>query len=395
MKRKKAGIIRALPVILIIVSFLVIYLANRAVPFMMDDEWYGKKLFSEEPLSSFGDIVEFQVWHYHNWGGRSITHTILQLMLMAGEHAADICNTAATALLGGMVCLAAGVKKRDGRGWSMLAAVSMILGLNASWKMSMFWQAGAANYLYITIFILAFLHCYLRELSCEPVRAPVTGGASALPEGLPGKLPGITLWILPLGVIAGWSNENMGPAAWVVSLLVMGLLVKRKRRIQPWMILGNLACLAGGVLVVAAPGNFVRSGEAAASDYGILWKCFLRCYGSAKAALEFMFPVLLVLFGVVFLYKGVFKKVIGERNGLFLFGALLSWGAMILSPHYPDRATFGTMLLLICAVISMANGILRERRELQPWFWGGTVLIWLRGMYFLGEFLAISWGWIK
>lgn len=378
MKEKRSKIVRVIAIILTLVSFVMVYAVNRAVPFMMDDEWYSKKLFSEELLASFGDIIEFQIWHYNNWGGRSITHTILQLTLMAGEHTADILNVLTTALLAAMVCLVAGVKRQDGKCWAMLAAVGMMLGLNANWKLSMFWQAGAANYLYITVFILAFLYCYLREVQ----------------EALPKKLPGITLWIIPLGVIAGWSNENMGPAVWIVSLLVILLAAKEKRQIKAWMILGNLACLAGSILVVAAPGNFVRSREAASNDYGIVWNCFLRCYAEAKAAFEFLFPTLLVLFGVLFLYKGILKKAIGRKNGLLLLGALLSWGAMILSPHYPDRATFGTMILLICVVISMACDILRERKDLQPWFWGGAVLIWLRGMYFLGEFLALSWGWI-
>lgn len=396
MKGKKSEIVRAAAIILTIVSFIMIYAANRAVPFMMDDEWYSKKLFSEELLSSLGDIIEFQSWHYNNWGGRSVTHSILQLTLMAGEHTADILNVLTTALLAGMVCLTAGVRRQDGKCWAMLAAVSMMLGLNANWKLSMFWQAGAANYLYITVFILAFLYCYLRE-------APEAAGSGSVADStvasaraaLPKKLPGITLWIIPLGLIAGWSNENMGPAVWIISLLVLLLTAKEKRRIKAWMVLGNLACLAGSILVVAAPGNFVRSREAASNDYGIVWNCFLRCYAEARAALAFLFPILLVLFVVLFLYRGILKKAIGRRNGLLLLGALLSWGAMILSPHYPDRATFGTMILLICVVISMVCDILRERKDLRLWFWGGTVLVWLRGMYFLGEFLALSWGWIS
>ena len=78
-----------------------------------------------------------------------------------------------------------------------------------------------------------------------------------------------------------------------------------------------------------------------------------------------------------------------------LFCALLSWGAMILSPHYPDRATFGTMVLLICVILSLTGRILEKQKELLGAVLGAGLLIWLRGMFFLGEFLAISWGWIK
>lgn len=379
MKSKKSGIIKLPAVFLVFVTLAVVYVVNRAIPFMMDDEWYSRKLFSEELLSSVGDIIEFQIWHYHNWGGRTITHTILQLTLMAGENIADILNVVALVLLAGMICLLSGIRRTDRKWWAMLAAVSMIIGLNANWKMSMFWQAGAANYLYITIFILGFLYCYLREL----------------PEGTCRHLPGITLWMLPLGLIAGWSNENMGPAVWVISLLVILLTIKEKKTVKPWMLLGNLSCLAGSILMITAPGNFVRSAEAASNEYGWLWNCFLRCYAESTAALEYLFPVLLVFLAVLFLYKGVLGKAIGRKNGLLLVCALLSWGAMLLSPHYPDRATFGTMVLFICVILSMAKEILREKSRLDLWFFGGTVLIWLRGMYFLGEFLAISWGWIK
>lgn len=379
MKSKKSGIIKLPAVFLVFVTLAVVYVVNRAIPFMMDDEWYSRKLFSEELLSSVGDIIEFQIWHYHNWGGRTITHTILQLTLMAGENIADILNVVALVLLAGLICLLSGIRRTDRKWWAMLAAVSMIIGLNANWKMSMFWQAGAANYLYITIFILGFLYCYLREL----------------PECTSRHLPGITLWILPLGLIAGWSNENMGPSVWGISLLVILLAIKEKKTVKPWMILGNLACLAGSVLMITAPGNFVRSAEVASNEYGVLWNCFLRCYAESKAALDYLFPVLLVFVAVLFLYKGIFGKAIGRKNGLLLVCALLSWGAMLLSPHYPDRATFGTMVLLICVILSMAKEILREKSRLDLWFFGGTVLIWLRGMYFLGEFMAISWGWIK
>ena len=71
---------------------------------------------------------------------------------------------------------------------------------------------------------------------------------------------GITVWILPLGLIAGWSNENMGPTVWILSLVVMLLRRREQKKIPVWMYLGNISCLAGSILMIVAPGNFVRSG---------------------------------------------------------------------------------------------------------------------------------------
>lgn len=307
-----------------------------------------------------------------------MTHGILQLTLLAGELAADVLNIVFTLLLGWTMCLVAEHRRFP----ALFAAMAMVLGLNANWRMSMFWQAGAANYLYITVFILLFAWCYLREL-------PDEGSL------LPGSLPGITFWIIPLGILAGWSNENMGPAVWVLSLLVILLGLREGRRLKIWMILGNLACLAGSVLCIAAPGNAVRSVQIEEERYGILWKLFLRSYGECKGAMEYLFPVLLVLFFMLFVSKCVMKRKIGRRNSLLLFCALLSWGAFFLSPHYPDRASFGTMALCICVILSLAGRILRERQDLAWPLWGGAALIGLRGMYFCGEYLSMQWGWIR
>ncbi len=388
------------------VTALVLYLTHRAVPFMMDDLWYATKLASEEPIRNLRDIVEAQIWHYNNWGGRSMTHGLLQLILLMGERAADCCNVLVTFLLAEVICLVAGGRFSGGRGErglaalsGLLAAVGMLVGLNANWKMSMFWQAGAANYLYITVFLLLYLYCYLRELPEEPEEswegfADGDGGEAGKAAGRR-ELPGITLWILPLGLLAGWSNENMGPAVWIVSTLVMAALWRRKRKLRPWMAFGNLACLAGSLLVIAAPGNFVRNAQVPENQYGVLWRLFLRGYAESAAALEYLFPTVLLTVFVLILGKGVLGLAVGRRNVLLLAAAFLSWGAMALSPHYPDRATFGTMTLLICVILSMSGRILRARKELFPMLYGVGALIWLRGMFFLGEFLAISWGWIR
>lgn len=412
------------------VLLLVMFVTHRAIPFMMDDLWYSTMLSDDTPIASISDIVKSQIWHYNNWGGRSMTHGILQLTLLAGELAADVLNIVFTLLLGWTMCLVAEHRSFP----ALFAGMAMTLGLNANWRMSMFWQAGAANYLYITVFILLFAYCYLRELPDEGSLLPGFGrrarGGNALAQdgdseaGRIGKvargsagdsgngetdkgragsagpavgqntLPGIGLWIVPLGILAGWSNENMGPAVWVLSLLVILLALREGHRPRLWMILGNLSCLAGSVLCIAAPGNAVRSAQIEEEQYGILWRIFLRSYGECKGAMEYLFPVLLVLLFMLFVSKCVLRQKIGRRNSLLLFCALLSWGAFFLSPHYPDRASFGTMVLCVCVILSLAGHILRERRDLAWPLWGAAALIGLRGMYFCCEYLAILRGWI-
>jgi hypothetical protein len=93
--------------------------------------------------------------------------------------------------------------------------------------------------------------------------------------------------------------------------------------------------------------------------------------------------------------KGILKEKIGRDNGLLLLGALLSWGAMILSPHYPDRASFGTMALLLCVILSLAGKAVDRQKENAWMYYSCAMLVWLRGMYYLAEFLGLCWGWIR
>ena len=375
-EKKSKKILGILTIILLGISILVMYLTHRRVPFMMDDIWYSTMLSEDTPIRTLGDIVKSQIWHYKNWGGRSMTHGILQLTLLTGEQVADILNIIFTLLLAGSICLVA----RQRHLGAFFGATAMVLGLNANWKMSMFWQAGAANYLYITVFILLFVFCYLREVGEDTTVSP---------------LPGIVFWILPLGILAGWSNENMGPAVWLLSVAVILTTAKKKSRIPCWMLVGSVSALLGSIMVIVAPGNFVRSSQAPDREYGFLWRLFMRCYAEGKATMEYLFPTLLVLAAVLLVGKCTLKIPIGRQNIYLLLLALLSWGAMVLSPHYPDRASFGTMVFMICVIISMTGKILEKRKDLLWPMWAGSVLIWLRGMYMCGEFLAMCWGWIK
>lgn len=388
MKEKKTG--RVLFIISTIAFFLitcaVLWYVNVLVPFMMDDDWYSTLLYSEDKLRNAKDVFLAQVWHYMNWGGRSITHTILQFTILAGDTFANVMNVIMAIVTGvivtGMTETITKIKRRFfNRLLSVTIVMGMMLGLNANWKMSMFWQAGASNYLYITVFILLFIWVYLREIPYD-----------CLVEKEP--LSGVNVWIIPLGIIAGWSNENMGPVAFLFAVITMVILNKQNREIKGWMLEGAVFSFLGTAACILAPGNFVRSEQVASTHYGIFWQIFLRGYQECTAAFEFLFLTIIVLLAM-YIFSKVFAGVMpGREVDLICVIALLSWGAMVLSPHYPDRATYGTMVLLILAIMTIAQKIIDRRPDVRKYLWLGAFLIWLRGIYRLGEFVAMSWGWI-
>ena len=390
MNKKSNTYTNIIGILVFAVTIVMVFIVNRSVPFMMDDEWYMTRLSDDTPIRNLKDIFEAQVWHYNNWGGRSMAHALLQMILLSGEKVADVLNTLVTCLTAVIVLkfadLAGKIKYSVGEYLLRISLViGLITGLNANWKMSMYWQAGATNYLHITVFILLFVYCYIRELSIL-----------FNTDGVPQKdLPGITFWMIPLAVIVGWSNENMGPTSFLIAAFLIGASLKKHVKVKLWMIFGAVFSLIGSAVCILAPGNFVRNDQVTSNSYGLLWQAYLHFYGMFKGYLEFLFPTLL-LTAAVFLFPVYGMKIRpGIKEIVLLSAGIISCGAMLLSPHFPDRATYGSMMLFIASDVIMMRRAVKEngKATLAVYIMGG--LIWLSGMFALAEFMGIVWGWIK
>lgn len=210
------------------------------------------------------------------------------------------------------------------------------------------------------------------------------------------RLYGISIWIIPLGLIAGWSNENMGPMAWVVSLFIIVVRLIKKEKIRVWMILGNISCLIGSILVVAAPGNFVRVEAALGQETkGELWQAFLRCYAECSNLFQALYYLVILIVLLAIIAKVFLQIEFGKKNWMLVLSAVLSWGAMIMSPVYPVRATFGTMVLLVCIVISLLKKMMDQCEKSRYLVVGVVGIAWFRAMFLIGQYLANIWGWLR
>ena len=336
--------------ILSVAAVCMLFYANVSVPFMMDDIWYSTNLATGNTLSGFGDVIESQVWHYLNWGGRSITHAFLQLSLMCGERGADVINTLMTLVLAIEMSYLAKIvsgKKSTQDGdfvFDKVCLPALMFGLLLvccpNLKMSMLWQAGCANYVYSSVWILAFYIVYLRAL--DP-------GAKDLP------LSGI--FMIPLGLITGWSTENMGPSAFLTAAAITFMMYKKgsaKGKRLVMMTEGVVFSFVGSVICILAPGNFIRKNDSA-EDLALTIPD--RLIQMMKGLGDYLFPALLILAVSYILYRRFSDNKIPKGILFLLAGAALSYAAMIASPHYPDRAAFGTCVLTEICAASFILGI--------------------------------------
>lgn len=366
--------------LLFLVTTGVVWYVNHIIPFMMDDNWYATLLYSDEKIKNLLDIFNAQKWHYMNWGGRSVTHTILQLVILSGELVADVLNTVMVVLTGIIITFMSetmtGIKRSfPERIMCTTIVMGIMIALAGNWELSMFWQSGACNYLYITVFVLLFIWVYMRELpyDCLGSREPLWG---------------VNVWIIPLAIIAGWSNENIGPVTFVFAVATVFYVKKVGHNVETWMKEGIVFSLLGSLACIFAPGNFVRSQEIAKQSMWIT--IYERVYYEFKASFMTLVILVLLLIVAIALCKCVFYMPIGIEVRYVIAMAVLSWGAMTLSPHYPDRATYGTMILLILAIVAIWQKIFEKKYALRNYVYLCAGVLWLRGMYFLVTFVVYN-----
>lgn len=384
-KNKKTNLICG---ILLAITAVIFYLANHFATFEMDDLWYATNLVTGEPLNSIKDVWQSQVWHFFNWGGRSMAHGQLQFLLMWGETAANIANMLALTALICLILKHANVAKTALPQLSLAIAGFLII-FNINWYQTLFWESGACNYLFMTTWILLFLYPYMKSLDIA-ADDKQTGDTKAP------RL--IALWILPLGLIAGWSNENMGPTAFLATLAIIIITKKKTNKLIPWQIEGAITSLIGSALCILAPGNSVRVVEAASTDTSksLLWRAFIRCYETTNGLLYYLAIPLLVLGILTTVYITILNRKLPTQQIIFIAMAIVSWGAMILSPHYPDRASFGSMVFLLIPIINILGEITQNKQGEQNTY--NTLLcllIWLIGIFRPIVYICQQLGWIK
>ena len=334
--------------VFVAVLLIIQFIAHRITPFMRDDLWYATNLVTGEKVKSLGDIIESQIWHYFNWGGRSINHALLQAVLATGEVAADVLNILATLILGFVIFKTARAKNP----LMFLLCEALIVAFNASLFFSMLWESGSVNYLYSTSWILLYVLVILKEIDFEGEKTSKARIAEYF-------------WIIPLALIAGWSTENMGPTCFVLTVGVIIFLAIKKKKIPFYLYEGAFLTLVGSALLILAPGNFVRNQFVEKAPFMSIIRGRIDSFllsGCGFLLPSFLFAIILLVIQIF-----IIKEIKPRDIALFAF-AVIAQGAMILSPAYPQRASFGIMCVLITYIVSVIARLYENHKKMRPMF---------------------------
>ena len=341
MSRRANRVVLAL--VLTLIGMLMLLL-NLHTPLMMDDYDYSFSWATGERLAGLGDIAASQAAHYRLWGGRSVVHFLAQLFLYLGKPVFNLANTVMYLLL--LLEMAALAGKR-GRGcdWRMLLIAHALMLLAVPFFGTVFlWLDGACNYLWGTVLALTPLVIAKSEREGGFFDAGFSRG-----------------WIaLPVCFLAGWTNENTacGVLAAMILLTLWDRLRGRKVRAWRW---AALAVQALGVAVMLlAPGNFARAGEA--SGRGLVMEMAYRLAVTTYCLLRYAgIPAVLAALALLAARrKGA--AVRAEWLCVLLGAALLSAYALVGSPQISDRSFTAVLVLTITALLAVLSD-LKERPD--------------------------------
>lgn len=326
--------------VILITSFLLIYILNYLHPLFGDDWMYSMLPDGHIRIQNLGDIFYTQYEHYFTWGGRSVVHVIAQILLWVGTTWGDLLNSIAYIVLTLVIYTIAnqGNKIRP----SLLLGINLLIWFfQPAFGSTILWITGSANYLWGTLIILCFLVPYIKILN-----NPKEGNSI---------LKAILMFLF--GIIAGWTNENMA-VAFIFMIAVFCLYyLKRHKYIPSWMISGFVGSIIGCVFMLAAPGNYARIAMVASGDLATQ-SVFIKYLHQFVTALASYYYYAL---SATFIYFVVVALCVDDQRTLkcktkffisitFFVGALIATLSMSASPIFPGRASFGINTFLFVAI---------------------------------------------
>ena len=353
-KRKQTSLLNTL-VLLGLISGFAIWM-EHITPLFADDFSYRVSFATKQPMRSMADVFASQRLHYFTTNGRTVVHTLAQMLLWLGKPEVDIVY----GLLFGTFCLliclywTGDIKKTEP--WQIAIVFAALWFLTPSFGGSYLWKMGAANYLLSPQIILLFFLPY----RVSPGRFTKDGSHRVLKA----------ITMLCFGVIAGWTNENTRLA--LIIMIGTTILLRKILRFRTpcWMVTGFLGSCIGTMLLFFSPAQAKRLSAAGGMGGSAEW--IHRFKQITWNACHYLW--VLILLGII-LTVLIYRKWRNERQVqpekllpavVFFVGTLVSAYSMVGSPAFPAWAwssiagfaliTVGNLLHVVVGKCSLSPG---------------------------------------
>lgn len=350
--------------VVLLFLFILIWFLNLCTPLICDDYVYsfiwqddamGVALSeSANRVNGLADIFYSQWKHYFSWGGRTVAHFLAQLFLWLGKDLFNFLNAGCFILL----LLEMQWIINEGRVFFDVSAKDVLWDFGAIWIFTIYlgdiftWLTLSCNYLWTTVIILAFFIVFERNYFTAEDSCFKNNRISSM------------LFFL-FGLFAGWTNENVPCFLILILVFYVFKLYKETNKINWFLVSGLLGMGLGYILLITAPGNYVRYIRQV-EDHIVTPGISLVEDNLHVLANIFLFRLIMIYYAVRNLIvisqdivSTAYQKLLNISLS-FLFLSLASSVVMVFSPYFRYRSSFPSLIFLIISV-----NIVRRVRSLE------------------------------
>lgn len=340
------NLVRLAIVLLPIATLFLVYV--YLTPLYHDDYSYFYSYYDGSRISSVSDVFLSQYGHYFAMNGRVVTHTIAQLFLLMGKPIFNIVNTVAFICFGVLIYIHAfGTIKRVKMLPLAFCFISLFL-FSPAFGESFLWLIGASNYLYGIIIVLLFLLPY--RMCIDKTEKPNILKNIFSCTGM-----------LIFGFIAGATNENNSIALIFMVIMYLIYRIVKYRNAQIWSVSGMVGSVLGCLFMMLSPAQLNRLGVSSGLS-NILSFSYIRTVIVSTIQLiresSMLLLIIAILLSVYFIMlkkennNSLVKNIIDLIKNhflmfMYLFGFLISFYSMTVSPYFPERTWSGPLSFLI------------------------------------------------
>ena len=282
-----------------------------------------------------------QVKEYMEWSGKFVGHYMARVLLSGPEWVHPILTPIMFMLLvAGGALLALGAQWRERLcAWHLVVVAGLVWIALPAFGTVFFWRTGTGDYGYSLVWATLFLVPYRMWADRADFR-----------------LPGGALFVFA-GILAGWSNENVGMLAILTALGVAAFRWRASGRVHLWAIAGIAGAALGWSMMMAAPGNAIRLAAVGGVEKIPLasMKALLRFVQFWSTEQIEMLPYFLaaLLLAWMLRRRGLLKPAAWIPAVVFFLMAQASLAAFIASPSTPYRAMSATFFFTALCPFSL------------------------------------------
>lgn len=341
-------------IVSILFVFALMVILNMNTVFVADD-FNNMFTMDNEKITNIFQVFSNQVKRYYNTNGRILAHTIGEIILIFNKNIINIVDSAGFcalmylmykfSTLNDFYGIDIGYKhnrkviKKNKYGRHIYKTMFFLNVFFLVWKFTpvfgqdFLWIIGAANYMWTNVILLSAL-LIARKVAVLDYRVRSI------------KSMVFTIFI---SVLAGMTNENSVPALLTIYVYYIVKMMKEKHKELPTLILMFISSFAGFIVMITAPGNFVRMSFFKESEI-MLVRYFNRLQRISEAFSEH-FTVILIIVLIIALIARIIDLKKSFETEAYIVAALVSYFSMIMAPTFPPRAMVITLILFIISIV--------------------------------------------